>query len=107
VVSFLPNGLSDEYQRKIRRVVLISPSASTDFVIRLSDLVAESENMNRRYQVRPEIEKSGLPLLCTFGKDEEKALKNGFDLKKKVTVTILPGDHRYNNDFGLLIKTIF
>ena len=106
VVSFLPNRLSADLQKKIKQIALISPSASTDFVIRLSDLVGETENINLRYKVKPEIDQIGLPVVCTFGKEEVKMLKNTLMIRKNLTTMLLRGDHRYNNDFELLVKTI-
>ena len=106
VVSFLPQRLTTELQKKIKKIGLISPSASTDFVIRLSDLVGENENLNRKYKVKPEIELIGLPVVCTFGKDETKVLKSGLEIKKNLSIIELPGDHRYDNDFTLLVKEI-
>ena len=93
-------------KNKIKGIALISPSASTDFVIRLSDLVSETENVNRRYKVKPEIDQIGLSVICTFGKEEVKALKNALMIRKNLTTVILPGDHRYNDDFESLINTI-
>ena len=106
VASFLPNRLSADFNRKIKKIALISPSASTDFVIRLSDLVGETENLNRKYKVKPEIDQIALPVVCTFGKGETKVLKSGLKIKKGLTMVELPGDHRYNYDFALLVKTI-
>ena len=106
VVSFLPGRLSPDLKNKIRQIALISPSASTDFVIRLSDLVGETENINRRYKVKPEIDQIGLPLISTFGKDEVKVLKNSLKNSRNQSINELPGDHRYNDDFELLVKSI-
>ena len=106
VASFLPNRLSSALQKQIKKIVLISPSASTDFVIRLSDLVGETENLNRKYKVKPEIEGIRLPVICTFGKEEVKVMKSGLEIKKNIIINELPGDHRYNFDFSLLVKQI-
>ena len=106
VACFLPNRVSAELQHKIKKIALISPSASTDFVIKLSDLVSDSENINRKYKVGPEINRAIFPVICTFGNDEEKALKNTLLKNKDITINKLPGDHRYNYDFSQLTKTI-
>ena len=106
VASFLPSRLSAEIQKRIKKIALISPSASTDFVIRLSDLVGESENLNRRYKVKPEIDQIGLPVVCTFGKEEVKVLKTTLKIRNNLTIIELPGDHRYNNEYTLLVKGI-
>ncbi len=106
VVSFVPNRLSTALQKKIKRIALISPSASTDFVIRLSDLVGETENLNRRYKVKPEIDQIEFPVVCSFGKEEVKVLKSSLKSRNNLTTIELPGDHRYNNDYSLLLKGI-
>jgi type IV secretory pathway VirJ component len=103
---FLPRFLSANLQQKISRMVLISPSASTDFEIKLSDMVGENENLSRKYKLEPEIAKNKLPLICIFGDSEELRLKNSLKSNKNLTTHILPGDHRYNNNFDLLLKTI-
>jgi len=103
---FLPDRVSAELQKKIVKIVLISPSASSDFVIKLSDMMGGSENVNRKYKVEPEIAKTNLPIICIFGKDEELMLKNSMKKNKNLTIHELPGDHRYNYDFTALSKLI-
>lgn len=103
---FLPGRVSAELQKKIIKIALISPSASSDFVIRLSDMIGESENINRKYKVKPEIEKTDLPVICVFGKDEVLTLKTSLRKNKNLTIHELPGDHRYNDDFTALSKMI-
>ena len=106
VASFLPGRISAELLKKIKKIVLLSPSASTDFVIRLGDMIGTSENVNRKYKVGPEISKIGLPLICVFGVDEVMTIKKTFQKTKIHSIFELPGDHQYNQDFGLLLKTI-
>jgi len=103
---FLPVRVSVELQKKIIKIVLISPSASSDFVVRLSDLIGDSENVNRKFKVKPEIEKTDLPVICIFGKDEELMLKTTLRKNKNLHICELPGDHRYNGDFSALSKMI-
>ena len=103
---FLADRVSNELQKKIIKIALISPSASSDFVIRLSDMIGESENVNRKYKVKPEIEKVDLPVVCIFGKDEELMLKTNLRQNKNLTIYELPGDHRYNDNYTALIKMI-
>lgn len=104
VAGFLPARLSVDLQRRIKKIVLLSPSASTDFIIRLSDMIGGNENINRKYKVGPEIEKAGLPVVCIFGIDEVMSLKNHLEKNKNLIINELPGDHRYNNNFSLVFK---
>ena len=55
VASFLPGLLTMELQNKIKKIALLSPSASTDFEVRLSDLLATSDDAERKYKVGSEI----------------------------------------------------
>jgi type IV secretory pathway VirJ component len=106
VASFIPGRISVEMQKKIIKLVLLSPSASTDFIIRMSDMIGKSENTDRKYKVGPEIEKTDLPVICVFGKEEVMLLKT--NLRKKVNLNIfeVPGDHQYNNNLTLVSKMI-
>ncbi|HEY3388958.1 MAG TPA: alpha/beta fold hydrolase [Prolixibacteraceae bacterium] len=106
VASFLPGRLSFDLQKKIKKIALLSPSASTDFVIRLGDMIGGNENVNRKYKVGPEISKIGLPLVCVFGLEEVMALKSALSRTKAHLIYELPGDHQYNQDFDLVLKTI-
>jgi type IV secretory pathway VirJ component len=106
VASFLPSRLSIELQNKTRKIALISPSASTDFVIRLSDMMGGSENVDRKYKVGPEIEKIDLPTICIFGRDEEMMLKSSLKKGKNLTIGELPGDHQYKNNFTVVLQMI-
>lgn len=106
VASFIPGRLTAEIQKKVIKIVLLSPSASTDFIIRMSDMIGKSENTTRRYKVGPEIEKADIPIVCIFGKEEEMTLKN--TLRKKVNLNIyeVPGDHQYNDNLKMILKMI-
>ena len=106
VACFLPNLVSVELKNKIRKIALLSPSASTDFVIRLSDMVGEGENTGRKYQVEPEIEKSAMNTICIFGTDEAKILKNSLKRSNSLNIKEIPGDHRYQRNFTLLSQII-
>lgn len=106
VASFIPGRLSSDIQKKLLKIVLLSPSASTDFIIRMSDMIGKSENTTRKYKVGPEIEKADLPIVCIFGKEEEMTLKNA--LRKKVNLNIfeVPGDHQYNDNLKMILKMV-
>ena len=106
VASFLPANLSSQIKEKIKKVVLLSPSASTDFVVRISDLLGFSDNENGKFLVQPEIEKSQLPVVCIFGKKETLLLKKYLKNDDLVSVYELPGHHEYNDNFNEVVKII-
>ena len=106
VGSFLTNRFSAGLKKKVKKIVLLSPSSSSDFVIRLTDLIGVNESFNRKYLVQPEIEKIGIPVVCIFGQEEIMLLKKNLLKDKNVSIHDLPGDHQYQNNFALLLKTM-
>jgi len=106
VAAFLPERLSKKLLTKMNCIVLLSPSASSDFVINLSDLIGDSKNTRRKYKVEPELNRTTFPIICVFGMNEDLRLKNTLVKKKSLTIYELPGSHQYKNDIELLIKTI-
>jgi len=66
VAAFLPRRLSVSLLEKMKHIALLSPSASTDFVINLADLIGDSRNTKRKYKVGREVNESGLPVVCIF-----------------------------------------
>ncbi|HWV74103.1 MAG TPA: alpha/beta fold hydrolase [Pseudosphingobacterium sp.] len=104
VAAFLSSRLSNTLRTKIRSMMLLSPSSSTDFVIRLSDLLAENDNASRKYKIEPEIKKNTLPLTCIFGEEEHLFLKNKLKTMANITVYDLPGNHQYGKNYPLLLE---
>ena len=106
VASFLPGYLSSKLKGEVKKIALLSPSASTDFVVRISDLLGMDDNEKGKYNVRQEIEKSQLPVVCIFGEKENLLLKKYVKTENKVTVYNLPGGHRFNYNFNELVQII-
>jgi len=104
VAAFLSSRLSNTLRTKIKSMMLLSPSSSTDFVIRLSDLLAENDNASRKYKIEPEIRKNTLPLRCIFGDEEHLFLKNKLKTMANITVYDLPGNHQYGKNYPLLLE---
>ena len=106
VASFLPSHLPAELQKKIKRIALLSPSASTDFVIKISDLFGENDSDKRKFKVRQEIEKSAVPIICIFGEDEDLMLKSYLQNDMELTIYKFPGSHQYENNYSKLVEKV-
>jgi len=106
VAAFLPRRLPSDLLKKMTHIALLSPSASTDFVIKLTDLIGDSRNIRRKYKLRRELDESTFPIVCIFGIKEDLKLKSTLQNKKNLTIRILPGSHQYNGDLELLVKMI-
>lgn len=104
-VAFTIPRLSKELFDKLRSSVLLSPSTSTDFVVRVSDLIGFGSK-EAKYKTMPELYKHTRPVLCIFGKDEDsdfyKLLKDHENLEK----VLMPGSHKFDNDIKKVVATI-
>ncbi len=106
VASFLPHRVTEDFHKLIKKIILISPSSSTDFAIRLEDLISETDNINRKYKIRQELKQVDLPVTCTFGNEEIKGLNINPVVNEQIRIIKLPGDHRYQNNINLLLESI-
>lgn len=106
VAAFLPGRLPHALLTKMNKLVLLSPSLSTDFVINLSDLIGDSKHKNRKYKLVPELNESTFPTICIFGMNEDLNLKNILIKKESLTIYEVPGGHHYKNNSALLAKMI-
>jgi type IV secretory pathway VirJ component len=106
VAAFLPNYLTKNLIAKIRLLALLSPSASTNFEIQLSDLITGGDSKDRKYLVSTELDRSIVPVLCLFGSDEDLILKKELRPGARIRIEELPGSHRYNQKSELLVEHV-
>jgi len=106
VAAFLPTKLEKGFADRLLPMVLLSPSYSSDFEVKLSDLMGSSSKEERKYNVQEALLKSTVPILCVFGTDEELYLKENLVMSSKITLKEIPGSHRYDNDVVMLTKLI-
>ncbi|MEO5909553.1 MAG: AcvB/VirJ family lysyl-phosphatidylglycerol hydrolase [Pelobium sp.] len=93
VIPFVFNRLPFFLKNNVECLVLLSPYASTDFLVHTADLINFGSD-DREYKVGREVEKVRIPVYCFYGRDEKiKALGNVKN--KRFVLKILPGDHRY------------
>ena len=102
---FLTPRLSKELQSKLKSTILLSPSSSTDFVIKLTDMMGFG-NKEAKYKTLPEVTKLNSQLLFIFGKDEDASMYNVIPEKKNITKTKIPGSHKFDSDIQKVSSTI-
>jgi type IV secretory pathway VirJ component len=95
VVPFIYNRLPKAVKKKVVALELLSPFASTDFMVHTSDLLNISSR-ERQYKVADELLPIRIPIYCFYGeKEDPKALegvkRRNFLLKK------VAGDHHYES----------
>lgn len=88
-------------------MILLSPSRSTDFEIKLSDMIGGGTNsQDREYNVIEKIIHSPVKLLCIFGKDENINFREILMQSDKVSLMEIPGSHKYDNNISLITNLI-
>jgi type IV secretory pathway VirJ component len=104
VAAFLPGQLKTP--NAIISMALLSPSYSSDFEVKLSDLMGSNTKVERKYNVQDALIKSTIPILCIFGEEEELYLKKSLEKSSKIKIKNIPGAHRYDNNVELLVSLI-
>jgi type IV secretory pathway VirJ component len=93
VVPFIYNRLPSAMKNRVVALELLSPFASSDFMVHTTDLLNIAGD-DKPYKVEPEVEAVRIPVFCFYGADEEARplemlRRRNFNLK------LLPGDHHY------------
>jgi len=93
VVPFIYNNLSLKEKNKVKSLVLLSPFATTDFVVYTTDLLNLGGD-SREFKVIKEVEKIRLPISCYYGEEESRQPLSVIK-KKRFQLFELQGGHRY------------
>ncbi|WP_316803195.1 alpha/beta fold hydrolase [Pedobacter nototheniae] len=102
---FFSTRLTKNLQQKFKSAVLLSPSTSTDFTVKVSDLLGFGSKEGK-YKTIPELNKIQVPVLCIFGKDEDSDFYKNLKEKKDLEKIQIPGSHKYDNDIKKLVAAI-
>jgi type IV secretory pathway VirJ component len=97
VLPFIYQHLPAAFQSQTQHLVFMSPSASTDMVVHISDMLGKTSTPGSMSVTGAMNGITGKPLLLVFGQDEKD-----FDIKaltiRNYHQIILPGGHHYNED---------
>jgi len=105
VGAFIPARLPVDLVKKMKFSVFLNPSTSTDFEIKLMDMLGKEHN-NRKYNIILELNSlEGTPVICLMSEDEISKI-SGKIQNEYIKVKILPGDHRFNFDYNLIVNTV-
>ncbi|WP_323981352.1 AcvB/VirJ family lysyl-phosphatidylglycerol hydrolase [Aeromonas media] len=106
IVPFVINRLPQAYRNSLVGAVMLSPSTASDFEIHVSDMVVHDKAGS--YPTLPEAKAiKSLPLLCVQGAKDDSPVKLCPRLQQpNVTTVTLPGSHHFNDDYGVLYRSI-
>lgn len=92
VTPFLYTDLPYFLKPHVKKLILLSPFATTDFEVHFSNLLGGTAD-NYKYSVTNEITKIKIPIYCFYGEGEEKPLKNL--QQQNFKISLLKGNHHY------------
>lgn len=105
VLPFIWQHLSPGFQSQTQHLVFMSPSASTDMVVHISDMLGKTSTPGSMSVPAAMNTIANKPLLLVFGQDEQD-----FDLKtlsiSNYHHIVLPGGHHYNEDAQGVVQQI-
>lgn len=102
VTPFLITRFPSSLNIKCRDVILLSPSANTDFEIKLLDMLGWGNSKGKN--VVTELNKLTTPVILFFGEDENNFPISEITIKKQIVV--MEGGHHYDNDVDDLAAKI-
>jgi type IV secretory pathway VirJ component len=106
VLPFMMNRLPEDLQAGVTMIVLLGPSASSDFEFHISDWLGGGPGKDARPTI-PEIEKfpPGLTVLCVYGQGDDDQICTKLD-PRRVRCIQLPGGHRLKSGYGPVAAAI-
>ena len=104
VIPFIYNRLPKKNQRQVKAIHLLSPFKTTDFRVKVSDLINLADD-NKTFSVEQELIKIKIPIICFYGEEEtSKPLEN---LKmKNLLHKKLKGGHKYINAYETIVSSV-
>jgi len=106
VGAFLPRHLPDDFSEKMNTLVLLSPGFSTGYVVKLKNLLSFGSTDKEKYKIYPELIKSGVPVWCIFGKEEDSDFAAVLKETEKIHKLVIPGSHRYDDNILAVTKAV-
>jgi type IV secretory pathway VirJ component len=104
LVPFIANRLPEEIRSNVDAQALLSPEATTDFEVHISNMLGMGNRQNT-YNVIDEIKRAKVTTLLILGSGEKSEVP---ELLKGTSAVckIIPGDHHYKFNVPLIIQTL-
>lgn len=103
VIPFIYNRLPKAVRSKVVALEMLSPYASSDFMVHTSDLLNIASD-NRMYKVQTEVDRINIPIFCFYGQTETSKAFATYK-KRNFVVQELPGDHHYDpSGYGKIVN---
>jgi type IV secretory pathway VirJ component len=101
VVPFVYNRLPKKVKNKVSALELLSPFASSDFMVHTADLLNISAD-DKPYKVMEELQTIRIPVYCFYGEQEDPKALEGLK-KRNFILRQVAGDHHYEDSSNVEI----
>ena len=103
VAPFLVNRLPESLKARVTALTLLGPSATASFEFHVANWLVDGGDA--RYAVRPEAERSSVPVICVSGTDETDSVCR--DIKAThVRMASVGRGHHFSGEYGQLVDLI-
>lgn len=106
VAAFVPARLPSEIKEKLQYTILVSPALSTDYEVRIMDMLWANNTVLRKYSIKAELKKFTSPALCIFGTEEDNQLKNELPANPMIHRKDIAGTHDFDDDYEMVAIAI-
>lgn len=104
IVPFIYNRLPLEIKMNVEALQMLSPFATSDFMVHTSDLLNIAQD-NNPYKVQPEVESITAPIFCFYGTEESPKPLQGIKMNN-FSLSIVPGGHKYTPEsYGRIVNS--
>ncbi|TAK40430.1 MAG: hypothetical protein EPO28_10125 [Saprospiraceae bacterium] len=100
VMPFIYNHLPDDVKQKIKLVVLLSPSKTTDFEVHYADMIGIGGDKYPHNVIEAVGKIGSTPVLCVYGDQETSVFPAGFG-QANVQFGVVKGTHYYTDIEGV------
>ena len=105
ILPFVYQQLPADIKDKIKSIIMLSPDPNTDFEIHISNMLGLGNRRNT-FEVVPEIKKNNEVRQVIVLGAEEKTEIPGLLQNTGVEFIMVPGDHHYSGNAGLIIDRL-
>jgi type IV secretory pathway VirJ component len=105
LVPFIANRLPIDIKSNLVSVVMLSPEATTDFEIHISNMLGLGNKQNTYNVIEEIIRMKVIPAICIFGENEKSPVP-GLLKDTTVKIALIPGDHHFKGNGTLIVQTM-
>ena len=108
IIPFLYEKLPSDLQDKVKLIVLLTPSGSSDFHIHIRDMIGMDKKHETYNVIKETVGIKSPKILAVYG-DQEKSISLKKNRQPNLKIVTIPGGHGFKDSkkvFGLILKEL-